>query len=105
MTFFIGRGTQPDVTPPTTATPTGTDVLMSRYLQKGVEEGLVLGELPRQVLQLRPAGDGQAAELITVRRIVERRMATEFYRLDHDEYGQARQVPIELASLRSESSF
>lgn len=67
--------------------------LLNAYLDRGLAEGTVVGEVPNPVLvEKRPAPDGQGYDIVFVRQIVEKARVQDGYRFSQDELGQP--VPV-----------
>jgi hypothetical protein len=64
------------------------------YLDKGREQGLVVGEVPTVLLEARPVKAGGGYELIYLRQVMERRMVKELNGVAYDEFGRPAPVPI-----------
>ncbi|MDQ7013853.1 MAG: hypothetical protein Q9O74_08165 [Planctomycetota bacterium] len=68
---------------------------MRLYLDKGLEAGSVLGELPdRVMLSSTPAADGNGYTVVYLRQIVERHHVDSLFQLGEDEIGQPVVVPM-----------
>lgn len=66
------------------------------YLDKGKQEGLVLGEVPDHVLvESRPVENGSGFEVVYVRQVLERARVADLYRFSHDEAGRALPVRVQ----------
>lgn len=96
--WFFGRTPAP-------ATPTEPAKILADYLEVGHRNGQVLDQLPNVTLEVRPAGDGQSVEVIYVRRLVERVVVDEAWRLGTDEHGQPQPAKVDLASYKTASSL
>lgn len=69
------------------------------YLNKGKEEGRVLGEVPDQVLvDSRPAPNGEGFDVVYVRQVVERARVQDLYRFSRDEAGRVTPVRVRAQS-------
>lgn len=75
------------------------------YVHQGVAEETVLGELPPVVLTARRAGESDDVEVVSVRRILERRITDEIMQVVTDEHGRPQRAPAELASFIPTESF
>jgi len=66
------------------------DDMLSRYLSKGKEAGLVIGELPEKVLlSAQPLEDGSGYELLYLRQLLERTQVPDMYEFGgQDESGR-----------------
>jgi hypothetical protein len=59
------------------------------YLTRGQEEGAVIGELPKVLVESRPAPNGAGLEVLYLRQILERTIINDVYELNgRDETGQ-----------------
>ncbi len=102
------QGPSPSTTMPQSK-PTEAGLLVSAadafktYLDKGKEEGRVLGEVPDQVLvDSRPAENGNGYDVVYVRQVVERARVADLYRFSHDEAGRA--TPVRLQARPAQGS-
>ncbi|NUQ68803.1 MAG: hypothetical protein HUU18_11065, partial [Phycisphaerales bacterium] len=68
---------------------------LQEYLDRGRQDGLVIGELPDKVLvQTRPIGNGGGMEVVYLRQIVERTRVDDLYRTTTDELGNVMGLPV-----------
>lgn len=75
-----------------------------QYMQAGQNSGLVVGEMPNQiVVETRPLADG-TIEVIYLRQVIERKVLEKAYREAVDEFGSPVVVPVDLDSLRQKRS-
>jgi hypothetical protein len=61
---------------------------------------ITLEELPRVVLEARPARDGRGTEVVWLRRTLQRAVVDRVVELAHDEYGLPRPHQVDAAVLR-----
>ncbi|MDX2147371.1 MAG: hypothetical protein SFZ23_07590 [Planctomycetota bacterium] len=92
VAFVIERGRQPDSNPGSgggeiTAGWGGINAdaepqaYLDRYLEKGKDQGLVVGEVPERVLlETTPAADGQGFWVVYIRQIMERQRVPDLYK-------------------------
>ena len=73
--------------------PATPDEAFQNYLELGREQGLVLEELNRPVIQTRPLADGSGVEVVFVRQIVERRRVQDTFEVYRDEFGRPVALP------------
>jgi hypothetical protein len=83
------------------AIDTQPSVHLDRYLEKGHEAGLVVGELPERVIvRTVDLGEGKGSEVYYLRQIMEKRTLPSLYRLEQamDESGRSlpRRVPARI---------
>lgn len=75
-----------------------------QYMQAGQNSGLVLGEMPNQiVVETKPLLDG-TIEVIYIRQVVERKVLEKAYRETADEFGTPIVVPVDLNKLKRKQS-
>lgn len=106
QTNRIGSFQAPDQSVGTTGTnmagPAGLATAaeaFNTYLNKGKEEGRVLGEVPDQVLvDSRPAPNGEGFDVVYVRQVVERARVQDLYRFSRDEAGRVTPVRVRAAA-------
>lgn len=68
---------------------------LAAYLERGRQDGVVLGELPDKVLvQTRPADDGRGVVVVYLRQIMECAKVDDVYRPSTDEAGNPTVVPV-----------
>lgn len=81
------------------------DELLDQYRNTGRKEGIVLGEVPDQVLlAMEPAGDGRGATVTFVRQFVERRYVPDVMQLrSHGETGNIVGIPHRLPARGSQA--
>lgn len=71
-----------------------TDAL-NTYIERGREDGVVLGQLPQKVLvDSQPAPDGSGYDVVYVRQILERARVNDLYRFSSDELGNPTPVRV-----------
>ncbi len=72
-------------------TPISSSEHFDRYLEAGLKDGSVLGEVPGKMLvESRPVPSGQGFEIIYVRQVVERAIVPDLYKVEGtDDRGQA----------------
>ncbi len=63
------------------------DDLYSRYLDVGLQEGRVVGQLPSRMVEVQRAPDGQGYVVLYVRPILERQRVNDLYKFGVDEQG------------------
>lgn len=69
--------------------------LRDQYVQRGQQQGLVVGELPEPVvIEARALPDGSGVEVFTMRQIIERQIVKDIYRSTRDEAGNVAPVAI-----------
>jgi hypothetical protein len=82
----------------------GPDDLFTQYLDKGKAQGSVLGELPKVMIETIPVADakpGEAnVEVVYVRRVLERAMVNNVYRVSRDEHGNPVPLQVNVSNLR-----
>lgn len=81
------------------------EALLTRYLDAGAENGNVLEPLPNVTLDVRPAAQEGAVEVIFMRRILERAVVREGWRIGSDEHGRPQPARVDLASFKATTSF
>lgn len=81
------------------------DEMLDQYMARGMREGWVLGELPKVMVETRPADEGDRYEVHFIRQIYERAYVDHFYEEGVDELGRARLVPINASSLLATESL
>lgn len=70
---------------------------LQAYLDRGKQDGVVIGELPDKVLvQTRPIGNDGGVEVVYLRQIVERTRVNDLYRPTTDELGNVTGVPVRI---------
>ena len=73
-----------------------TDQARAAYLERGKQEGSVLGEVPTKVLvRGTPVQNGRGSDVIFIRQIVETARVEDLMRFTHDEAGQQRLMRLE----------
>ena len=71
------------------------DEARKAYLQRGKQDGSVLGEMPAKVIvQGAPIKDGQGYEVVFIRQIVEKARVDDLVRFTSDEAGQQRIIRL-----------
>lgn len=71
------------------------DEAREAYLQRGKQDGSVLGEMPAKVIvQGSPIKDGQGYEVVFIRQIVEKARVDDLVRFTNDEAGQQRLIRL-----------
>jgi hypothetical protein len=71
------------------------DEAREAYLQRGKQDGSVLGEMPAKVIvQGAPIKDGQGYEVVFIRQIVEKARVDDLVRFTSDEAGQQRLIRL-----------
>lgn len=73
-------------------TPTSAQEALNAYMEKGQEEGTVLGMVPENVIVESKPADSGGYEVIYLRQIIERRHVDEFYTEGQTDFGQT--VPV-----------
>jgi hypothetical protein len=73
------------------------------YMDKGREDGSVLGEMPgRMLVESRPAPEGKGFEVIYIRQVMERAVVPDLYQVSGlDERGQPTLAPVRPAVQRT----
>lgn len=87
-------GQQAGILPTVAAADPSPESILDRYLDIGMQEGRVLGEMPRRVvLDTKPVPGG--LEVTYLRQIVEREVVPRdrLFRLGRDEFGKAALIP------------
>jgi hypothetical protein len=73
-----------------------TDQARAAYLERGKQEGSVLGEVPTKVLvRGTPVQNGRGYDVIFIRQIVETARVEDLMRFTHDEAGQQRLMRLD----------
>ncbi len=88
-----------------TLQPVNTEDALERYLVGGIEDGSIVGQLPRRVVRTTPAGRDGAVEVLYVRRILEKAIVDQFYEVGHDEHGTPTSLPVSNVRLASYESL
>ncbi len=74
------------------------------YLNRGKQEGRVLGEVPDAVLvDSQPVADGEGYEVVYVRQVLERAHVADLYRFSHDAAGTPRPVRVRVMVPQAQS--
>ena len=71
----------------------GAEDALAQYLRAGLKEGRIVRELPFITLDVRPHSDGRGAEVIYLRRLLERATIDEVFTIGKDEHGRMVAVP------------
>ena len=104
----------PDVESPSDGAPTkhqtavdrDSDSIYSEYVRRGLEEGRLVQELPRLVMSTKSTGqEGSDVEVVYMRRLLERVVVDNFFRLGIDDRGHPVSVPVSPAQLDGLESF
>lgn len=82
-----------------------TDRLLGEYIDRGREQGLVVGELPMLMLETRPSDVDGRVEVIYVRQLVERAVVNDVYEVSRDELGEPTPVRISVEDLLAGDSL
>ena len=99
--FAAGRVPTADREP----APATADAALQHYLRLGQEAGRIVDLLPNVTLSTQETADGKALEVLFLRRVVERTVVDEAFRLGTDEHGRPITSPASLASFKPPSSM
>ncbi len=89
---------------PASETQTADSAYM-QYIQKGISEGRILEELPRVVMETRPAAKGDGVEVLYVRRLLERTVVDQFFQAGSDDQGKLTPKPVPMTRFVDYGSF
>lgn len=78
------------------------DEALERYLTGGMEQGRVVGEAPKVMINSEPTDDGRAFDVLYMRRILERARVRGMYSLAEDDAGRPTIVPVDMTSTRND---
>ncbi|TVQ29948.1 MAG: hypothetical protein EA376_14285 [Phycisphaeraceae bacterium] len=81
------------------------DEMLDQYMARGMREGWVLGELPKVMVETRPADEGDRYEVRFIRQIYERAYVDHFYEEGFDELGETQLVPLNISNLFANQSL
>lgn len=105
----LGMGVRPigPVQPASAGLPAGlsADRLLGEYIDRGREQGRVVGELPMLMLETRPAEGEGRVEVIYVRQLVERAVVNTVYEVSRDELGEPTPVRLDVKDLLASDSL
>jgi hypothetical protein len=94
-----GRLSQRDVLDSAATTPDALTAqsAFANYMRVGMNEGRIIRELPPVTIELKKTDSG--ADVVFVRRLLERARVDDVYRVGQDETGRPVAVPMDLAAL------
>lgn len=99
--FTGGSGpTAPEVVDGAPTPGPNTEDVRLAYVDTGMREGWLVGELPRVLVRATPDPQSQSVEVLYLRRTIERATVDEFYRTAQDEHGRSVATPVHFQDLQ-----
>jgi hypothetical protein len=95
----VGPGAQVAGIGPVSAAPLSVEEAYDQYINRGIAQNRVIGELQPVLVETRDLGEGNGREVIFMRQILERQPVTEVsvMSVQMDEHGTMRAVPVPVA--------